>query len=94
MPHVTNNDDALGEALVSVLMLFANHATTEPGAPMGRCTVRVGDAEPILIRAAPPSGGGERDHANLAAFLTQLYRDASGDPRALLPGIPESPGPA
>jgi len=50
-------------------------------------TVRIGDAEPILIRDAPPSGDDERDRANLAAFLTQLYRDVSGDPLAMLPTI-------
>jgi len=82
----TTNDDALGEALATVLMLHAHHAATEPGAPMGPCTVRVGDAEPILIRDAPPSDD-ERDHANLAAFLTQLYRDLTEDPLAMLPTI-------
>ncbi len=88
----TNHDDALAEALATVLMLHAHHATTEPGTPMGRCTVRVGDAEPILIRDSPPSGDDERDRDNLAAFLTQLYRDVSGDPLAMLPTIepPES----
>ncbi len=89
----TNNDDALGEALATVLMLHAHHATTEPGTPMGPRTVRVGDSEPILIRDAPPSGDDERDHANLAAFLTQLYRDLTDDPLAMLPTI-EPPAPA
>jgi membrane-bound ClpP family serine protease len=83
----TNHDDALAEALATVLMLHAHHAATEPGAPMGPCTVRVGDAEPILIRDSPPSGDDHRDHANLAAFLTQLYRDLTEDPLAMLPTI-------
>jgi len=86
----TTNDDTLGEALATVLMLHAHHTAAEPGAPMGLCTVRVGDAEPILIRDAPPSGDDERDHANLAAFLTQLYRDLTEEPLAMLPTI-ESP---
>ncbi len=90
----TTNDDALCEASATVLMLHAHHAAAEPGTVMGLCTVRIGDAEPILIRAAPPSGDDDRDHANLAAHLTQLYRDVSGDPLALLPAIPESPGSA
>ncbi len=81
----TNNDDALGEALATVLMLHAHHAATEPGTPMGPCTVRVGDSEPILIRDAPPTGDAERDRINLAAFLTQLYRDLTNDPFAMLP---------
>jgi len=89
----TNHDDALAEALATVLMLHAHHTAGEPGTPMGRCTVRVGDAEPILIKDSPPSGDDERDHANLAAFLTQLYRDVSGDPLAMLPTI-EPPAPA
>ncbi len=89
----TNNDDALGEALATVLMLHAHHAATEPATPMGPCTVRVGDSEPILIRDAPPSGDDERDHANLAAFLTQLYRDLTKDPLAMLPTT-EPPAPA
>ncbi len=92
----TSNDDTLGEALVTVLMLHAHHAhhaATEPGAPTGLCTVRVGDAEPILIRDSPPSGDDERDRANLAAFLTQLYRDLTEDPLAMLPTI-EAPAPA
>ncbi len=88
----TSNDDALAEALATVLMLHAHHAATDPGTPMGLCTVRVGDSEPILIRDAPPSGDDERDHANLAAFLTQLYRDLTGDSLALLPTI-EPPAP-
>ena len=83
----TTNDDALAEALATVLMLHAHHTAGEPGTPMGRCTVRVGDSEPILIRDAPPSGDDERDHANLAAFLTQLYRDLTEDPLAMLPTI-------
>ncbi len=83
----TTNDDTLGEALATVLMLHAQHTATEPGTPMGLCTVRVGDAEPILIRDAPSSGDDERDHDNLTAFLTQLYRDLSGDPLAMLPTI-------
>jgi len=81
----TNHDDALAEALATVLMLHAQHTAGEPGTPMGPCTVRVGDAEPILVRDAPPSGDAERDQANLSAFLTQLYRDASSDPLAMLP---------
>jgi len=89
----TTNDDALGEALTTVLMLQAHHAAAEPDTAMGRCTVRIGDDEPILIRAAPPSGDDERDHANLAAHLTQLYRDVSGDPLAMLPTV-EPPAPA
>jgi len=89
----TNHDDALGEALATVLMLHAHHTATEPGTPMGPCTVRVGDSEPILIRDAPPTGDDERDHANLAAFLTQLYRDLTEDPLGMLPTI-EPPGPA
>ncbi len=89
----TTNDDALGEALTTVLMLHAHHAAAEPATAMGPCTVRVGDSEPILIRAAPPSGDDERDHANLAAHLTQLYRDVSGDPLAMLPTV-EPPAPA
>jgi len=89
----TTNDDALAEALATVLMLHAHHTATELGAPMGRCTVRVGDAEPILIRDSPPSGDDERDHANLAAFLTQLYRDLTEDPLAMLPTT-EPPAPA
>jgi len=60
---------------------------------MGSCTVRVGDAEPILIRDAPPSGDDERDRAILAAFLTQLYRNLAEDPLAKLPTI-DPPGPA
>ena len=90
----TTNDDALAEALATVLMLHAHHAATESGTPTAPCTVRVGDSEPILIRDAPPSGDDERDKANLAAHLTQLYRDVSNDPLALLPAIPESPAPA
>jgi len=89
----TTNDDALAEALATVLMLHEHHATTEPGTPMGLCTVRVGDREPILIRDAPPSGDDQRDRANLAAFLTQLYRDLTEDPLAMLPTT-EPPGPA
>jgi len=89
----TNNDDALAEALATVLMLHAHHAATEPGAPTGLCTVRVGDDEPILIRATPPSGDDERDRANLAAHLTQLYRDLTDDPLAMLPTT-EPPVPA
>ncbi len=89
----TNNDGALAEALATVLMLHEHHAAAEPGTPMGRCTVRVGDSEPIPIRDAPPSGDDERDHANLAAFLTQLYRDLTEDPLAMLPTI-EPPAPA
>ncbi len=81
------NDDALAEALATVLMLHVHHAAGESGAPMGPCAVRVGDSEPILIRDAPPSGDDERDHANLAAFLTQLYRDLTEDPLAMLPTI-------
>jgi len=83
----TNNDDALGEALATVLMLHAHHTAGEPGTPTGLCTVRVGDAEPILIRDSPPSGDDHRDHTNLAAFLTQLYRDLTEDPLAMLPTI-------
>jgi len=83
----TNHDDALAEALATVLMLHAHHTAGESGTPMGPCTVRVGDSEPILIRDAPPSGDDERDHANLAAFLTQLYRDLTEDPLAMLPTI-------
>ncbi len=83
----TNTDDALAEALATVLMLHAHHTAGEPGTPMGPCTVRVRDSEPILIRDAPPSGDDERDHANLAAFLTQLYRDLTEDPLAMLPTI-------
>jgi len=60
---------------------------------MGPCTVRIGNSEPILIRDSPPSGDDERDHANLAAFLTQLYRDHTEDPLAMLPTI-EAPAPA
>ena len=89
----TTNDDALAEALATVLMLHAHHTAGESGTPMGRCTVRVGDAEPILIRDSPPSGDDERDHANLAAFLTQLYRDLTEDPLAMLPTI-APPAPA
>ncbi len=89
----TTNDDALAEALATVLMLHAHHTTTEPGTPMGPCTVRVGDSEPILIRDAPPSGDDHRDRANLAAFLTQLHRDLTEDPLAMLPTI-EPPAPA
>ncbi len=89
----TTNDDALGDALATVLMLHAHHTAGESGTPMGPCTVRVGDSEPILIRDSPPSGDDERDHANLAAFLTQLYRDLTGDPLAMLPTI-KPPAPA
>jgi len=89
----TNHDDALGEALATVLMLHVHHATTEPGAPMAPCAVRVGDSEPILIRDSPPSGDDERDRANLSAFLTQLYRDLTEDPLAMLPTI-APPAPA
>jgi hypothetical protein len=89
----TTNDDALAEALTTVLMLHAHHTTTEPGTPMGPCAVRVDDSEPILIRDSPPSGDDHRDRANLAAFLTQLYRDVSGDPLAMLPTV-EPPAPA
>jgi len=89
----TSNDDALGEALATVLTLHAAHVATEPGTPIGPCTVRVGDSEPILIRDAPPSGDDERDDANLGAFLTQLYRDLTEDPLAMLPTI-EPPSPA
>ncbi len=89
----TTTDDALAEALATVLMLHDHHAAAEPGTPMGPCTVRVGVSEPILIRDSPPSGDDERDHANLAAFLTQLYRDLTEDPLAMLPTI-EPPAPA
>jgi len=75
----TNHDDALAEALATVLMLHAHHT--------------VGDAEPILIKDSPPSGDDHRDRANLAAFLTQLYRDLTEDPLAMLPTI-EPPAPA
>jgi len=89
----TTNDDALAEALATVLMLHEHHAAAESGTPMGPCTVRVGDSEPILIRDAPPSGDDERDRANLSAFLTQLYRDLTEDPLAMLPTI-APPAPA
>ncbi len=89
----TTDDDALGEALATVLMLHAHHTAGESGAAMGPCTVRVGDSEPILIRDAPPSGDDERDHANLSAFLTQLYRDLTEDPLGMLPTI-APPAPA
>ncbi len=49
-------------------MLHEHHAAAESGTPMGSCTVRVGDDE--------------RDRANLAAFLTQLYRNLAEDPLA------------
>jgi len=74
-------------------MLHEHHAAAESGTPMGSCTVRVGDAEPILIRDAPPSGDDERDRAKLVAFLTQLYRNLAEDPLAKLPTI-DPPGPA
>lgn len=74
-------------------MLHEHHAAAEAGTPMGSCIVRVGDAKPILIRDAPPSGDDERDRANLAAFLTQLYRNLAEDPLAKLPAI-DPPGPA
>jgi len=90
----TNNDDALGEALATVLSLHSHQIATEPATAMGPCTVRVGDAEPILIQDAPPSGDDERDHANLSAFLTQLYRDLTDDPLAMLPTTPGPPVPA
>jgi len=45
------------------------------------------------VRTPRPSGDDERDHANLAAFLTQLYRDLTEDPLAMLPTI-EPPAPA
>jgi len=89
----TNHDDALAEALATVLMLHEHHAAAESGTPMGSCTVRVGDSEPILIKDSPPSGDDHRDRANLAAFLTQLYRDLTEDPLAMLPTI-EPPAPA
>jgi len=54
---------------------------------------RVGDSEPILIRDVPPSGDDDRDRDSLAAFLTQLYRDLTNDPLALLSTI-EPPAPA
>jgi len=39
---------------------------------MGSCTVRVGDAEPILIRDAPPSSDDERDRTILGEVAVEL----------------------
>jgi len=59
--------------------------TTPQSVPHEHGGLRVGDPEPILIEGSPPSGDEQRDHANLAAFLTQLYRDLTEDPLAMLP---------
>ena len=66
--------------------------TTPQSVPHERGGLRVGDPEPILIEDSPPSGDEQRDHANLAAFLTQLYRDLTEDPLAMLPST-EPPAP-
>ena len=83
----TDVDQALGDALVAVLQLQAQHAATHPDTAMDLCTIRIGEEEPILIRDTH-TGDAERDHINLAAFLTQLYRDLTNNPFAMLPTEP------
>ncbi len=87
----TDADQALAEALGTVVQLQAQHATTHPDTAMDLCTIRIGAEEPILIRDAPPTGDAERDRINLAAFLTQLYRDLTNNPFAMLPTEPPAP---
>lgn len=85
----TDTHHAIAEALDAILDLYDQHVAGGCPGPLPVCTAQIGDRDVIIVRdiiTADPDRG--RD--DLAAYLTDLLVDLTGDELAALPSAPHA----